>query len=199
MLLYAVAALAQSPNPEAEPTRPAIAALGELAFDIRLPAEIELDGQTLVKTFGTGRYTTDAVVGAHRLRVYLNGRPHSLDIEVTDVARTTVMIGRNGLSSTNELIDLPDESGLASVEFRVLGREDLTLVLGAERTRLVPGKRHRVELPVGEHEIAVRNGHGTVVWASGTLSLTQARPVVVQLTEGRMPEVSGSGSSFHSR
>jgi hypothetical protein len=53
-------------------------------------------------------------------------------------------------------------------------------------------------LPVGEHPMSLRSSDGTSVFARGVLTVSGGKDLVVQVTEGLMPETSGEGISFSS-
>jgi hypothetical protein len=53
-----------------------------------------------------------------------------------------------------------------------------------------------LKLPHGAYDALLRSGSGTVIYARSTLSLSGAGPLVVQVSEGRVPELSGEGGSL---
>lgn len=169
---------------------------GQMEFDTRLPAEIQLDGRTVAKLYGPGVFSMRAEVGEHDVLVLTNGTPRPLKVDVSRTATAVVLVGRNGLTATARLEPLPEEEGITPVEVRVVGTEEVLVQIGKERFRLKPGAFRSLTVPVGRHAMRVKSSSGTVLWASGFLELTRTEPVVLQITEGRMPEVSGSGSSF---
>jgi hypothetical protein len=59
------------------------------------------------------------------------------------------------------------------------------------RHHLSGGDRITLTLAPGPHAMSVRSQDGTSVWAAGTLSVSGGAPVIVQIAEGRMPEVGG--------
>ncbi|MCB9673591.1 MAG: hypothetical protein H6737_00660 [Alphaproteobacteria bacterium] len=170
--------------------------LGRIVFDSRLPAEIQVDNNTVAQLFAPGRLIINATVGPHELQVLTNGTPRTGRVEVPHTGAATVVIGRTGLT-TGRTEDEDDADGAAKVEFRVAGDQDVLVQLADDRYRIDAHGQKGVVVPVGSYRMSVRSGNGTVVWASGRLELHQATDVVIQLAEGRMPEVSGGGSSFH--
>ncbi len=198
LLLALAAASEPAPTaPEAVPssgsTRPET---GVIEFDSRLPAEIQLDGHTLAQLYHQGLFRTRAPLGPHEVLVLTNGHARKLTVDVSRTATAVVFIGRNGLTASTRLEPLPEEGGVAPVELRVLGREEVLITVGDRRYRMLPGAYRVLTLPVGTHPMSVRSASGTVLWAKGRLQITRTTPAIVQVTEGRMPEVSGDGAVF---
>ncbi|MCA9567553.1 MAG: hypothetical protein KC656_06910 [Myxococcales bacterium] len=179
-----------------EDEAPVSADTGVVEFDSRLPAEIQLDGHTLAQLYQQGTLRTRAPTGTHEVVVLTNGRARSLTLDVSRTATAVVFIGRNGLTASTRLEPLPEEAGEAPVELRVLGHEEVLVTLGDRRFRMLPGSTKALSVPLGRHEMSVKSASGTVLWAKGHLELTRTTPAVIQITEGRMPEVSGAGTTF---
>lgn len=164
---------------------------GTVHIDAKLPAEVLIDGIKLAQVFAPGKVTFDVVPGQHLLRVYTHGKPHDLPMNITAGSDLSVVVGRTGLSS-DEVVSDTTPAGIVPVEFRVLdGMASMIRIAGAKHT--VPqGERLTVELPTGVHPISVRSSDGTIIWANGRLTLEGSDGVVVQVAEGRLPEVSGA-------
>jgi hypothetical protein len=194
-------ALAQTPPPP--PTSPdepetaiPVAERGTLEFDSRLPAEIRVDGQTVAQLYSPGTYRMQTAAGEHQVMVLTNGRAREITTEVTPVSTAVVLIGRNGLTTSARLEPLPEEDGIVPVELRSVGAEEVLVELAGKRYRLPPGVVRTITLPIGRHRMLLRSASGTVLWAKGRLVLERTSPVLLQFTEGRLPETSGPGATF---
>jgi hypothetical protein len=75
-----------------------------------------------------------------------------------------------------------------------VGRGAAQLRIDAKPHAVEPGRDLTLDLPPGAHPMSVRSSDGTVVWATGSLEVAPGEPLVVQIGEGRMPEVSGAGA-----
>lgn len=174
-----------------------------LVVDAKLPAELLMDGHKLVQLFVAGEVHLPVHSGEHEVRVLVGGEPQSLQIEIPKDGRTRLLVGRTGSTSDSPAtvaevaVDI-DPDAPTPVEFRVTGPTQVQLRIDDSRHMLDSGGRVSVDLERGAHQVSIRNGAGTVIWASGTLEISGTEPVVVQLTEGRMPEISGQGA-FHAQ
>lgn len=203
-LLLVAAALGAPPssiNPDAPMAVPAdeapTVATGELVFDARLPSELRVDGRTVAVLYATGTFAMQAPLGPHQVVVITNGTARTIDVEVPRTGSVVVMVGRTGLTAGKRGPTLAEDGSVVPLDLRVTGDRDVLVQIGEQRWHVNARGSKAVEVPVGSHAMSVRSGNGTVVWATGTLDLTAAGPVVLQLTEGRMPEVSGVGTAFH--
>jgi len=202
LLLIALAFAAEPPttlpradNPDVATSPPASLEMGELEVEAMQPAEILLDGVKLGQLWFPGEVGFAVPAGDHLLRVYMQGKPSDLAIRVPANGEVRVLAGRTGLSATH---DTDDDAVAASVqvEFRVMDARGASLRLGDQRHKVQAGSPLSLELDTGPHVLSVRSSDGTVIWASGVLTVSGAAPVVVHVTEGRLPEVSG-GARFH--
>ncbi len=134
--------------------------------------------------------------GPHDIMVVTNGRARQLTVDVSKTATAVVFVGRNGLTASARLEPLPEDDGVTPIQMRVVGSEEVVVQIAGKRHRIPPGSTLDLQIPIGRHAMALKNSSGTVLWARGHLELTRTNPVVIQITEGRMPEVSGVGSSF---
>lgn len=201
MLTLLTAALAANPlprNPEIDPAAlPAQeAALGTVLFDVRIPAEVRLDGVVLAQLFTPGRLIVDTALGTREVMVVTNGIPRTLAIDVLGDGRTVVLVGRNGLTSSR-MADEAEAEGEVPMQLRVAGDQDVLVTFGDERYHVDAYGSRDLTLPVGTHDMTVRSGDGLVLWARGHVTLERSELTIVQLSEGRLPEISGSGARFH--
>lgn len=184
----------ETPEPAAE--EPVQAALGTVLFDVRIPAEVRLDGVVIGQLFTPGRLAIDTALGTREVMVVTNGQPRVLAIDVLSEGRTVVLVGRNGLTSSR-MAERDDLTGDVPVQLRVAGSQDVLVTFDDERYRIDAYGTRDLSLPVGTHEMTVRSGDGHVVWARGRISLERPELTIVQLSEGRLPEISGPGARFH--
>lgn len=202
MLYLLVAALAAKPNiknpeiTEADIETEVTSAVGQVMIDARLPSEIRIDGKVMGQLFVKGRLTVDIPVGQHEVVVITNGLTRAITVDIGLIGRTVVLVGRTGLTSTHQVPDDVDE-GEATVELRVAGSQPMLVAVDDQRWRLDPRSTKTVKIPVGEHKMSVHSGDGYTLFARGRIELTRSDIAIVQLSEGRMPEVSGVGASFH--
>jgi len=195
LFLFVAAALAADAPMQAPPPNDADGSTvtsGVLTIDAKLPAEVLVDGVRLAQTYAAAELSFDIVPGDHLLRVYTHGQPHDVNVAIEPGKEVSVVVGRTGVSS--EQVDAgPTASGSVPVEFRVLdGMASMIRIAGAKHT-IPQGERLTLDLPVGTHPVSVRSADGTIIWASGRLTVDGGESVVVQVAEGRLPEVSGDG------
>jgi hypothetical protein len=192
-LLLSVLALAADPAAGAASAPTPDTVSSTLVVDAKLPAEILIDGHKLGQLWAPARVSFTLPPGDHLLRVYTHGEPHDLPLTLPEGDGLAVVVGRSGL--TAEKLPAGDHvaSGIVPVEFRVLGGAPAMVRFADARHTIPQGDRLTLDLPVGTHTVSVRSGDGTVIWASGRLTVGGDEKVVVQLAEGRMPEVSGEG------
>lgn len=188
-LLLLLAALSSAEEPEA-PSR------GHIVVDARVPAEVLFDGQMVGQLYFPSTLRVEVPAGEHTLRIYTNGVHEDLAIDVPSDDELQVLVGRTGTTVEGQELSLPSEQEEVTevaVQFRVHGTEPVRMVLGKRRFDLATDEQVDVTLKPGSHKLSLRNEDGTVIWASGMLRLTGPEDVVVQITEGRMPEVGGGG------
>lgn len=190
LTLLMTAALAAETQPAPAP--------GTLHVDAKVPAEILVDGVKLGQLWFPGKASFLVESGQHRLRVYTNGQPSDYDLSVEPEDTTWVVIGRTGItldSLAGAPEAEPDDGALVPVEFRAMSG-GAQVRLGDQRLTLSSGERLGLELDPGNHALSVRSADGTAVWATGTLEVGRGDRMIVQVSEGRLPEVSGAGR-FH--
>lgn len=188
MLTFLAVAAALATDPAPEP--------GTLDIDARLPAEVLLDGRPIAELYQASRLLVEVPSGEHVLKVYTNGNPEEIDIEVPEDDSLMVLVGRTGLSIdarvAEGLREVPDAP--VAVQVRMSDSIGAKLIVDRDRYAIGPNAQLDLQLPAGAHRLSVRSDDGTVVWASGTLNVHGPDAVVVQVSEGRLPEVSGKGS-----
>ncbi len=184
-MLAFLTTLALAGAPEPEP--------GLLAIDARLPAEVLVDGRPIAEIYVASRVEIEVPAGPHALKIYTNGTPEQLDVVVPSGEALRVVVGRTGLSVSAER---PEPAGTApvAVQFRMTDPTGARVYLDERRLRLPSGGQLDLDLDPGDHRLALRSEDGTVVWASGTLFVEGPDPLVIQVSEGRMPEIVGQGA-----
>jgi hypothetical protein len=190
MLTFLLAATLFAEEPLTESAEDAI---GELVIDARLATEILVDGETIGQLFRPSVLTFEVSAGKHELRIYTNGSPDDISIVVPAAGTTRVLVGRSGLSVDKQVSEDPEAGLPVPVQLRVAGSQGVRLSLDNKRYQVEPGEQIDIELMSGRHQLSVRNDEGTVIWAKGTLTIEGPDAVLVQFSEGRMPEVSGRG------
>ena len=172
------------------------ASAGNLVVDARVPAEVWLSTEMVGKVFRPAELHFEAEAGPTELTIFVDGEPHRVEVEVSETGETRVLVGRTGITTSGPAAGpTPAAEGPLSVDFRVTGREDLVLTVGRDRYRVSPGKTLTLEVASGSHPMTLRSDDGTLLFARGTLEVV-SEGVVVQLSDGRLPEVIGSGGSF---
>lgn len=177
------------------PTAPEAPAVGALVVDARVPAEVMVNGAKLAALYAPSETRFQVEAGHHRLSIWTNGKPTDLEIDVAEGLEARVLVGRTGVTTSSGPVAGPDPADAVPVEFRVVGTPAAQVRVGDGREIVQAGRAFTLPLTPGPHPFSVRSADGTAIWATGTLEVTGA-PVVVQIAEGRVPEVSGS-ASFH--
>ncbi len=171
---------------------------GRLVVQTKLPAEVLVDGAKLAQIWAPATVMFDIEAGPHELRVYTQGEPTNLPIVLKAGKELSVVVGRTGITLEESAVaSAPADAATVPVEFRCVGAP-LQIRLDRERLQLAEGDKVSVDLAPGRHEMSVRNAAGTVMWATGTLEVQPRRGLVVQVSDGRMPELFGPGR-FHAR
>ena len=191
-LSFAGTEVATQRNPDAEVADAPLTDLGRLVVEARVPAELLVDGHKIVQTFTSGTWSFNIKPGKRNLRVYTNGEPEDLVVEIMPTGESLLIIGRTGITTGQPSAPAHDADAVAQVSFRAAGSIASQIRLGAERFTLQPDAVHPLELPAGPHDISVRSADGTAIWATGVLTL-DGGAVVIQVAEGRLPEVTGDG------
>ncbi len=169
---------------------------GTLVVDARLPVEVRVDGQPVLQLFVPGRAEIRVLPGDHAITAVTGANPTEIRLNVPQPGQSAVLlVGRNGITSRVEQ-SVASNAADVSVELRVTGPGPVQVRLDDHRWEIAPGSSVSMSQPVGAHTFSVRSREGTAIWANGSLSLAGGDPVVIQLSEGRAPEVSGLGSYF---
>ncbi len=193
-LSFATPEVSAQRNPDAEAPEVPTEESGRLVVEARIPFELAVDGRKLAQLFTSGRVVFDIKPGKRDIRIYTNGSPEDMVIEFMPNAETVMIVGRTGITTgqpRHETSDL-DIDTVTQVNFRAAGTLGSQIRIDGERFTVHPDAETPMEIASGTHEISVRSVDGTAIWASGVLTLTGG-DVVVQIAEGRLPEVTGGG------
>jgi len=197
---WSVAAPPKAQNPDAGSLPEVVATQqeaaqpgGPMVVEAHVPVELMVDGVKLAQLWYPGTARFDIVGGSHVVRVYVDGNPQDVNVDIQPGSETHVLVGRTGVSVTKAETQPASDVDAVSVELRVVGGGAAQIRVDGERHHLSGGDRLTLTLPPGSHAMSVRSSDGTAIWAAGTLSLTGGAPVVVQIAEGRLPEVGGPG------
>ncbi len=172
---------------------PCVAFAGSVIIDAAVPVEVFLNDEALARLYVPGVVTLPMDDGPRRLKLWVDGNPHEVSIDVPVAGVTTVMVGKNGITAN---APNPTAIPVGAVEFRVAGKGEVMFTIDDQRHHLAPGATLKLELTKGNHTISVRDASGTQIWAKGLLVVEEPRGVIVQFSEGRMPEVAGTGGRF---
>lgn len=168
---------------------------GELHIDAKVPVEVYIDSQPVAQLYYPARLEIPRGAGPTQFTFMVNGAARKLTLDVPEKEVLQIIVGRNGIThskmSHNETPAQPRE-----VAFRATGRESVRIRLAGELRMVNPGEELILELAPGAHPFELRNARGTLIWARGMLNISGQSNVVVQMSEGRMPEVIGAGSRF---
>jgi hypothetical protein len=193
--------LPRATNPAAAPEaqHPDAVEGARLEVDAKVPVEILISGVKLGQLYFPGEARFKIVPGEHTLRVYVNGNPTDVPLVLRAGERTRVLVGRSGVSLEAAVADAAApaaQPGPVAVQFRLSGGGSARLMLDGRPVALQGGAPVTVDLGVGSHPLSVRSTDGTAIWATGHLEVQGGDSLVVQVAEGRLPEVSGPGR-FH--
>ncbi len=172
-------------------------AFGHLRVDARVPVELLVDGHRLAELVLPAELRVEVPAGSRVLRAYINGTPQDMTIDVPSEGEMVVIIGRTGLTAGVAGVAAPSAPvGPVLVEIRVVGSEPIQVRVDRQKLQVGVGDTASVTLTPGAHEVSIRNSAGTVIWATGTLDVEGTAPMILQIAEGRAPEISGPGG-FH--
>jgi hypothetical protein len=170
---------------------------GVLVVDARVPAEVQVGGQPVVQLFQPGVVRLDWPSGPSTVTVLVGGTPQDVPITMTESGTATILVGKTGITTGQRATAEPSATGTRKIEFSTTGTVGMLLIVDDARHVLASGDVLTLDLPDGNHKIALRDQAGTVIWARGSLIVGGAGPdaAIVQLSEGRMPEGS-DGARF---
>ena len=180
-------------NPDVEEAVDPNDELGTLVIDARVPTEVLVDGHKVMQLFTSATTELRVRPGNRRLTIYLNGTPQEHSIDIQPTGSSLVIIGRTGVTTgQRNAPSTSDASEIAVVHFRAAGDVASQVRINGKIVKVQPQEVSPMELPSGRHDISFRSLDGTAIWATGVLSLDGGE-VVVQIAEGRLPEVVGDG------
>ncbi len=170
--------------------------MGTLVVDAKVPTEFTVDGHRVAELTWPGEVRVQVTSGERKIRAWVGGYVRDLTVTIPPDGVAVVVVGRTGLSA-GDVAPIGD-AGPVAVDIRVVGSEPVTLRLDDQKMTVDAGETRTVTLTPGRHSLSVRNASGTVVWATGEIQVDGTSPIVLQLTEGRAPEVSGTGAFYAS-
>lgn len=170
--------------------------MGTLVIDAKVPTEFTVDGHKVAELLWAGEFRVQVTSGERKVRAWVAGNVRDLTVDIPPEGVAVVVVGRTGLSA-GDAAPVGDV-GPVAVEIRVVGSEPVTIRLDDQKMTVDAGESRKLTLAAGRHSLSVRNASGTVVWATGEIQVDGTSPIVLQLTEGRAPEVSGTGAFYAS-
>ncbi len=174
-----------------------LASAGTLVVDAKVPTEIRVDGFPVASLTWPGQLRVTADAGSTTFQVWVDGKPNDVQVDIPEAGEAWVIVGKSGITTEAKNTEVGDTP--TSVEFRAV--ETVLLQLEGQRHLVRPDTPLVLELAQGKHPVKVRSADGLTIWAQGQLSLSGDTEVIVQLAEGRSPEVAGrdgrwEGGSF---
>ncbi len=174
------------------------ASAADLTLEARVPTEVYVDGNVVAKLYQPGSLRVRVSEAPHELRVFVNGQATRQLIDMTHTESSVVIIGRTGISWPENILAVPVDPDVeieGRVSFRSVADEDVVVTIGRDRRTISPGEETEWVVGPGTHTMSLRNGGGTVIWVRGELHI-DGDDAIVQLADGRMPEVLGQGGQF---
>ncbi len=166
----------------------------ELIVDAQIPTELAINGLPIAQIFVPSRISVDRPAGLAEITLFVDGKPQFFSVEIKNDKPTWFVVGKTGITVSQP--EATAATGPAKAEFRVSGTGTVQLRLGDAVYRLAPGDSKSIELEPGEHPMSLRDSKGTAIWARGMLNIQPGGVMIVQLADGRLPEVVGSGGAF---
>ena len=173
----------------------ALAFAGDIVIDAEVPVEVALDGRPVAQVFYPSSVRFQASEGEHTVTIMQGASPSKIVLDVPEKGAARVVVGKTGISTTDDAA--PEVADEAKVEFRLMGKEGLRLVVGEQRFKMGVDAKQALELSRGSHEVQVRSFNGTVIYAVGNLEVAGTGDVVVHVSAGRAPEVVGTTGRWH--
>jgi len=172
-----------------------LAFAGTVVIDARVPVEVWIAGGLIGEIASPAELHVTVPAGDLELTLVVGGKPQIETVQVPESGKALLIVGRTGVTTGHIDAVATSEAASSMVEFRSSAREDMILVVGKDRVTLSPGATRRIDLARGTTALSLRDSSGTVVWAHGTLDV-KGDGLVVQVADGRLPEISGAGA-FH--
>jgi len=171
---------------------------GELLIDAKVPCEVlGVGNQPIAQLFWPSRVHVPLEAGHYELTVMVAGNPNRISLDLDDATPTTLVVGRTGLTThTTATTTKGPPPTHTLLQVRSAANERLVLQLDGKRHTIGIGQELEIELPLGDHTLRLRTANGTTIFATGSLQLDGAGPLIIQVSEGRMPEFSGEGGIF---
>lgn len=164
-----------------------------LVVDAKVPVEILLGGHKLGELFYPSKAQFDLVAPiTTTARLYTSGVPTDVPVDLKAGETLRILVGKTGVTADKDTSHPDSAQGPFPLELRLVGGGGAMVRIDDKRHVLGSSGRLQTELPAGRHTLSVRSEDGTVIWAAGDLLIDG--PLVMQITEGRLPELSGQGS-----
>jgi len=174
-----------------------VAIASELVIDAKVPVDIHHAGQPVARLAMPGRVHLDWEPGAVTLSFDVAGDRTELPMVIPPSGAQWVIVGRSGITTTAPAPSAtPVIATSAMVEFRVSGKGAALIVLDGERHVVASAEPWTIELSPGGHTVGVRTVDGSYQWAQGTLDIVGGGPLILQVSEGRVPELSGDAGHW---
>lgn len=170
---------------------------GGFMVDAKVPVEVRIAEQSYLKLYYPGQARMEYPAGPVDITLMVNGHPSIINVEIPTEGYTQLVVGRNGTSISEQRVTTEAKAS-SPVTFRAVGLESMQIRLNNAKHTVAPEKEMQHTLATGTHKLEIRNEAGTLVWAKGILNVSGKEPVIIQLSEGRLPEVIGLESDFSS-
>jgi len=164
----------------------------EIIVDAQVPTELAIHGLPVAQVYIPSRISVEQPEGVVGVTLFVDGEPQFFRVEIKNDKPTWFVVGRNGVSVTQGHLVAPE--GPSTAELRVTGKGGVRFTLGKELYQLGPGEHRSLSLEPGEYPVDLRDAKGTAIWARGTLKVEPGATLVVQLADGRLPEITGAGA-----
>lgn len=173
-----------------------IALGGEVVVEAKVPTEVWMAGQKIAENSYPCQVRFEAPDGEVDLLLVVNGANNTVKVTVPTTGAALVHVGRTGITTGHtDAPTLAAGQTATRVQFRSAAREDLVLYVDGGKHELSPAAVLSIDLDLGDHKVSLRSRDGTIVYATGLLRV-EGDGLVVQLADGRMPEIAGDGGSF---
>ena len=184
--------LAQESDTDAAEEKPP--EMGEVLLDVRQPAQVDLDGQTIGQLYRPGEIHMAVQEGQHILRVHLNGIANEHPLVVKGKQTTHVLISEGCVFTPESAQRSTEAQSFTQLTLAAHADQAFMVQLGRDRFMIEPQAPVQLTRATGSHPLTVRNEDGTVIWVKGTLNLFGTSDVTLHFIEGKSPQVSGDAS-----